>query len=97
MSSIWVRIRPASRNSAALSRIFGAGRRNLSTEIVSICSVITQSLPIGGGRLIVVGAVDDSARRFYERFHFTPVGKRENRLVMKVSTAVAALREDQDA
>lgn len=52
---------------------------------------------IGGGRLIVVDAVDDNARRFYERFHFTPVGKRENRLVMKVSTPVAALREAQDA
>ena len=57
---------------------------------------------IGGGRLIVVDAVDDNAvdnnaRRFYEHFHFTPVGKRENRLVMKVSTAVAALREAQDA
>jgi GNAT superfamily N-acetyltransferase len=47
---------------------------------------------IGGGRLIVVDAVDDDARRFYEHFHFTPVGIRERRLVMKVSTAVQSLR-----
>jgi hypothetical protein len=46
---------------------------------------------IGGGRLIVVDALDDEAPRFYEHFHFTPVRNRERRLV-KVSTAANALR-----
>jgi hypothetical protein len=48
---------------------------------------------IGGGRLIVVDAVDDEAKAFYEHYHFVPVRKRERRLVMKVSTAAKALGE----
>jgi predicted GNAT family N-acyltransferase len=47
---------------------------------------------IGGGRLIVVDAIDD-AQSFYEHYHFVPVRKRERRLVMKVSTAAKALGE----
>ncbi|BBY57793.1 GNAT family N-acetyltransferase [Mycolicibacterium sarraceniae] len=46
---------------------------------------------IGGGRLIVVDAIDDEAQSFYEHYHFTSVGNRERRLVMKVSTAAKAL------
>ena len=48
---------------------------------------------IGGGRLIVVDAIDDEAQSFYEHYHFVPVRKRERRLVMKVSTAAKALGE----
>jgi GNAT superfamily N-acetyltransferase len=48
---------------------------------------------IGGGRLIVVDALDDEARRFYEHFDFVAVKNREHRLVMKVSTASKALGE----
>lgn len=48
---------------------------------------------IGGGRLIVVDALDDEACRFYEHFDFVPVKNRERRLVMKVSTASKALGE----
>jgi predicted GNAT family N-acyltransferase len=46
---------------------------------------------IGGGRLIVVDAIDDEAQSFYEHYHFVPVKNRERRLVMKVSTAAKAL------
>jgi predicted GNAT family N-acyltransferase len=46
---------------------------------------------IGGGRLIVVDAIDDEAQSFYEHYHFVPVRNRERRLVMKVSTAAKAL------
>ena len=46
---------------------------------------------IGGGRLIVVDAIDDQAQAFYERYHFVPVRNRARRLVMKVSTAAKAL------
>jgi ribosomal protein S18 acetylase RimI-like enzyme len=48
---------------------------------------------IGGGRLVVVDAIDDEAQSFYEHYHFVPVRKRERRLVMKVSTAAKALGE----
>ena len=48
---------------------------------------------IGGGRLIVVDAIDDEAQSFYEHYHFVPVRNRERRLVMKVSTAAKALGE----
>lgn len=48
---------------------------------------------IGGGRLIVVDAIDDEAQSFYEHYHFVPVRYRERRLVMKVSTAAKALGE----
>jgi predicted GNAT family N-acyltransferase len=48
---------------------------------------------IGGGRLIVVDAMDDGAQSFYEHYHFVPVRNRERRLGMKVSTAAKALGE----
>jgi predicted GNAT family N-acyltransferase len=48
---------------------------------------------IGGGRLVVVDALDDEAQSFYEYYDFVPVRKRERRLVMKVSTAAKALGE----
>jgi GNAT superfamily N-acetyltransferase len=48
---------------------------------------------IGGGRLIVVDALDEEAQRFYRHFGFVPVKNRERRLVMKVSTASKALGE----
>ena len=47
---------------------------------------------IGGGRLIVVDAIDDEAPAF-SAFHFVPVRTRERRLVMKMSTAAKALGE----
>lgn len=48
---------------------------------------------IGGGRLIVVDALDDEAQAFYQHYHFVPVKGRERRLVMKVATAAKALGE----
>jgi GNAT superfamily N-acetyltransferase len=48
---------------------------------------------IGGGRLIVVDAIDDDAQSFYEHYHFVPLKNRQRRLVMKVSTAAKALEE----
>jgi hypothetical protein len=51
---------------------------------------------IGGGRLVVVDALDDEAQRFYEHFHFAPVQNRERRLVMKMSTAAKALGVAKD-
>lgn len=48
---------------------------------------------IGGGRLIVVDALDAEAQSFYEHYHFVPVRNRERRLVMEVSPAAKALGE----
>ncbi|WP_254849342.1 GNAT family N-acetyltransferase [Mycobacterium sp. GA-1841] len=48
---------------------------------------------IGGGRLVVVDAVDAEAEAFYVHFGFSPVKNRPGRLVMKVSTAAEALGE----
>ncbi|MBN6034980.1 GNAT family N-acetyltransferase [Amycolatopsis sp. 195334CR] len=45
-----------------------------------------------GGRLIVVDAIDDNAAAFYSRFGFVPVKQTEDRLVMKISSARAALK-----
>lgn len=50
---------------------------------------------IGGGRLIVVDAIDDEARSCYEHYRFVPVRNRERRLVMKVSTAAKALGQNR--
>jgi GNAT superfamily N-acetyltransferase len=49
------------------------------------------AIRVGGGRVIVVDAIDDRARGFYDHFGFRPVPANPNRLVMKASTAAAAL------
>ena len=46
---------------------------------------------IGGGRVIVVDAIDDRAHSFYAHFGFRPIAANPNRLVMKASTAAASL------
>lgn len=45
----------------------------------------------GGGRVIVVDAVDDNARGFYEHFGFRAIPANPDRLVMKASTVAASL------
>ena len=45
----------------------------------------------GGGRLIVVDAIDEEAMRFYLRCDFRCVAERRHRLFMKMSTARKAL------
>ncbi len=49
------------------------------------------AIRVGGGRLIVVDAVDDRAHGFYTHFGFRAVPANPNRLVMKASTAAASL------
>jgi len=53
---------------------------------------IVRAAEVGGGRLIVVDAIDDEAYEFYEHFDFIPVNNRRGRLVMKMSTAASVLR-----
>ena len=52
---------------------------------------ILSAIRLGGGRVIVVDAIDDRARGFYEHFGFRPVPANPDRLIMKASTAAASL------
>lgn len=67
------------------------GRRLGSQLLLDVVSKVVAAAEVGGGRLIVVDAVDDEAHSFYAKFGFMPVRNRPDRLVMKVSTARAAL------
>jgi GNAT superfamily N-acetyltransferase len=44
-----------------------------------------------GGRVVLVDAIDEGARAFYEHHDFRPLPRRPDRLVMKLSTAAAVL------
>jgi GNAT superfamily N-acetyltransferase len=44
-----------------------------------------------GGRVVLVEAIDDDARAFYEHHDFQPLPGQPRRLVMKLSTAAKAL------
>ena len=44
-----------------------------------------------GGRVVLVDAIDDDARAFYEHHDFQPIPDQPRRLVMKLSTAAKAL------
>lgn len=44
-----------------------------------------------GGRLVVVDAIDEPARRFYLHHDFQPLPNQPRRLIMKLSTAAKAL------
>lgn len=59
--------------------------------LVDALGVIVEASGLGGGRLIVVDAIDDGAAAFYRRHDFRPVKGDDKRLVMKVSTARQAL------
>lgn len=66
------------------------GRGYGSDLLVDALTTVVHASGTGAGRLIVVDAIDDKAASFYRRHDFIPVGN-SNRLVMKVSTARAAL------
>lgn len=59
--------------------------------LVDALETIVTAAGIGGGRLIVVDAIDESAAAFYRRHDFEPVKGNDRRLVMKVATARRAL------
>lgn len=62
-----------------------------SDLLVEALAMIVEASRIAGGKLIVVDAVDESARAFYEHHDFEAVPGDESRLVMKLSTAAKAL------
>lgn len=59
--------------------------------LMSALETVVRAAAIGGGRLVVVDALDEDAAKFYERFGFVRAGARKNRLLMKISTAAAAI------
>lgn len=65
----------------------GRGGELLAEALTTILAAIS----VGGGRMIVVDAIDDRAAMFYEHFGFSSVPENPNRLVMKASTAAASL------
>ena len=77
---------------ALAETLHGAGRG--AELLVRALDCILQAIIAGGGRLIVVDAIDDNAAAFYRHFGFTPTPNNAARLVMKASTAAASLAID---
>jgi GNAT superfamily N-acetyltransferase len=70
--------------------------RGLGSELlVAALGTILDAARRAGGRLIVVDAIDDRARGFYEHHGFEPLPGEGRRLVMKLSTVAAALGESR--
>jgi GNAT superfamily N-acetyltransferase len=66
--------------------------RGLGGELLAgALDVILQAIRVGGGRVVVVDAIDERAAQFYEHFGFRPLPLNPSRLVMKASTAAASL------
>lgn len=62
-----------------------------SELLVSAIATIVEAARRAGGRLIVVDAINDKARSFYQHHDFQAVPGNDRRLVMKLSTAAKAL------
>ena len=59
--------------------------------LVQALDTILTAARRAGGRVVLVDAIDDEARSFYEHHDFQPLPGRPRRLVMKLSTAAKAL------
>jgi len=59
--------------------------------LVDAVARIVRAAGVGGGRLIVLDALDDSAAHFYQRHDFKQVTGNPLRLIMTIATARAAL------
>jgi ribosomal protein S18 acetylase RimI-like enzyme len=66
--------------------------RGLGAELlVAALELIVVAARRVGGRVVVVDAIDDPARSFYERHDFERLPGQPYRLVMKLSSAAKAL------
>ncbi|MBI4730321.1 MAG: GNAT family N-acetyltransferase [Acidobacteria bacterium] len=63
--------------------------RDLLVRALETC---VEAARVAGGKLVVVDAVDEAARRFYEHHDFEAIPQDPSRLVMKLSTVSSALR-----
>lgn len=62
------------------------GQGHGSQLLIDAIERIVSAADEGGGRVIVVDAIDEAAGMFYEHHDFTPITE-TNRLVMKIATA----------
>lgn len=62
--------------------------------LVHALTTIVGAARKAGGRVVLVDAIDDAARAFYEHHDFRPLPGQAARLVMKLSTAAKALGLD---
>ncbi|MGF1617053.1 MAG: GNAT family N-acetyltransferase [Acidimicrobiia bacterium] len=67
------------------------GRGNGGRLLVEALRTTLEAIRVGGGRVIVVDAIDDHAHNFYEHFGFKPIPETGGRLVMKASAAAASV------
>jgi GNAT superfamily N-acetyltransferase len=65
-----------------------------SELLVSAIATIVEAPCRAGGRLIVVDAINDHARSFYEHHDVQPLPGNDGRLVMTLSTAAKAIGVD---
>ena len=70
------------------------GRGHGGELLVGALDAMLTAIRIGGGRLIVVDAIDQRAHDFYVHFGFRATPADPGRLVMKASTAAASLSID---
>jgi len=68
------------------------GQRLGASLLLDALARATDAIEIAGGRLVVVDAIDESARRFYEHHGFRAAPSRPARLFRKVSDVAATLR-----
>lgn len=59
--------------------------------LVRALDIIVDAARRAGGRVVVVDAIDDTAKAFYEHHDFQALPGHDRRLVMKLSTAADAL------
>ncbi len=59
--------------------------------LVFALGTIIEAARSAGGRIVIVDAIDDEARTFYEHHDFQPLPNNPSRLVMKLSTVARAL------
>ncbi len=65
-----------------------------SDLLVFAIRTIVEAARRAGGRLVIVDAIDDAARCFYEHHDFVLLPGDDRRLVLKLSTAAKALGLD---
>jgi GNAT superfamily N-acetyltransferase len=65
-----------------------------SELLVAALTTVIGAARLAGGRLVVVDAIDEQARRFYEHHNFESLPGNQRTLVMKLSAAAKALGVD---
>lgn len=69
--------------------------RGLGSKLLEVAlRTILDAARKAGGRVVVVDAIDDAARDFYEYHDFQPLPGNDRRLLLKLSSAAKALGVD---